>query len=164
MTPLPTRVWLVTTLVITAAVVGTLGLPAPPLSRPTGLGILTLLFALRVAGQGLVQARRPTWLPPNGEWALTPYRVLLPVQLALIALMVWIDVDVALGRGRWAQLAVSPGNGMLWFSGIYAATMAIRYGWRMSRRADQRWFGGAIPIFFHWVLASYLLVLGGAHV
>jgi hypothetical protein len=28
----------------------------------------------------------------------------------------------------------------------------------MRRRPGQRWFGGAIPIVFHWVLAAFLLV------
>jgi hypothetical protein len=41
--------------------------------------------------------------------------------------------------------------------------MLIRYVWRMSRRPEQRWFGGAIPIFFHWVLAAYLFVFGNFH-
>jgi hypothetical protein len=30
----------------------------------------------------------------------------------------------------------------------------------MRRRPDQRWFGGTIPIVFHWVLAAFLLVYG----
>jgi hypothetical protein len=38
--------------------------------------------------------------------------------------------------------------------------MAIRYVVRMRRRPDQRWFGGTIPIVFHFVLASYLYTLG----
>ena len=46
---------------------------------------------------------------------------------------------------------------------VYAAGMAVRYAVRMARRPEQRWFGGAIPIVFHFVLASWLLVLGLYH-
>ena len=41
--------------------------------------------------------------------------------------------------------------------------MAARYAVRMRRRPGQRWFGGAIPIVFHFVLAAYLYVLGSFH-
>jgi hypothetical protein len=41
--------------------------------------------------------------------------------------------------------------------------MAVRYVVRMGRQPDQRWFGGTIPIVFHWVLASFLFVLGSFH-
>jgi hypothetical protein len=41
--------------------------------------------------------------------------------------------------------------------------MAVRYVVRMTRRPEQRWFGGTIPIFFHWVLAAYLFVVGLFH-
>jgi len=38
--------------------------------------------------------------------------------------------------------------------------MARRYVLTMSFYPERRWFSGGIPIFFHWVLAGYLLVLG----
>jgi len=49
---------------------------------------------------------------------------------------------------------------VLCFAYVYAAAMLVRYLVRMMRRPEQRWFGGAIPIVFHLVLASYLYVLG----
>ena len=49
---------------------------------------------------------------------------------------------------------------MLAVSGVYAGAMLVRYVVRMRRRRDQRWFGGTIPIVFHWVLAAFLLVYG----
>ena len=42
--------------------------------------------------------------------------------------------------------------------------MAARYVVRMARRSEQRWFGGTIPIVFHFVLAAYLTVFGAYHV
>ena len=47
---------------------------------------------------------------------------------------------------------------------VYAGVMVVRYGVRMARRPAERWFGGAIPIVFHWVLAAYLVVFGTFHV
>jgi hypothetical protein len=41
--------------------------------------------------------------------------------------------------------------------------MAVRYAVRMTRRPEQRWFGGTIPIVFHWVLASVVFVYGSFH-
>jgi hypothetical protein len=52
---------------------------------------------------------------------------------------------------------------MLWFAVVYAVAMAVRYVVRMTRRPAQRWFGGTIPIVFHWVLASFVAVLGSFH-
>jgi hypothetical protein len=38
--------------------------------------------------------------------------------------------------------------------------MAVRYAVRMYRRPGERWFGGAIPIVFHFVLAAFLFAWG----
>ena len=61
---------------------------------------------------------------------------------------------------EWAECF---GRFLIVFSGVYALAMAIRYVVRMSRQPDQRWFGGTIPIVFHFVLASYLYVLGSVY-
>jgi len=121
------------------------------------------LFLLRVAGQVLVRTRRPAWLPPTEQWNLTPYHLLLPTQLLFLAVMVWIDVDFARDSGFWVEARPEFGRAVLWFAYVYASAMAIRYVARMSRQPEQRWFGGTIPIVFHWVLASYLVVLGSFH-
>ena len=41
--------------------------------------------------------------------------------------------------------------------------MVLRYAVRMALYPAERWTGGSIPIFFHWILASFLLVLGRYH-
>lgn len=166
-TPLPTKIVLLLTLAATCAAVGSY-LIAGSDPRETGavavtLALLTGLFLLRVVGQAVVRARTTSWLPPNEQWALTPYPVLLRVQLAILVLMGWIDVDFARGQGFWTEPMPGFGTGIVWFSFVYAGAMAVRYVLRMSRRPEQRWFGGAIPIVFHWVLAAYLFVLGSFH-
>jgi hypothetical protein len=124
------------------------------------LSLFSALFVLRVGGQVLVRLRRPAWLPPTEQWNLTPYVLLLPTQLAILGLMAWIDVDFARESGFWVDARPVFGRAVLWFAYAYASVMAVRYAVRMSRMPEQRWFGGTIPIVFHWVLASFLFVLG----
>lgn len=165
--PLPTKLALVATL---AAAVAAVGAFAATRSNPVEAGdaaaylcLLSGFFLIRVAGQVLVRLRRPSWLPPTGQWNLSPYRLLLPVQLGIIALMAWIDSDFARGAGFWTKPRPTLGSGVLWFALVYASAMLVRYAARMSRRPEERWFGGTIPIVFHWVLAAYLFVFGSFH-
>jgi hypothetical protein len=39
-------------------------------------------------------------------------------------------------------------------------SMALRYALTMIFLPEMRWLGGAIPIFFHFVLAAFLYVWG----
>jgi hypothetical protein len=127
------------------------------------LWILTVLFAVRVAGQVVVALRNPAWLPPMDQWNLVPYRVLLPTQLAILAVMVWIDASFYRSAGPPVARNEAFGWLLVGFSAVYAGAMALRYVVRM-RRPEARWFGGTIPIVFHLVLAAYLYALGSFHV
>lgn len=166
-TPAFTRAVLVATLLVTAGALGAFlaARPRPLTSERCApwLWLFSGLFLLRVAGQVLVRLRAPRWLPPTGQWNLTPYRLLLPTQAAILGLLAWINLDFAHGHGFWAVRRAGLGIGAIVFALAYALAMAVRYGVRMTRRPDQRWFGGAIPIFFHWVLAAYLWVFGSYH-
>ena len=139
----------------------------PALQLTSGLAAVLLwllleAFAARVLGQLLVAVARPRWLPPMEAWfsGLLAYPILLTVQVVLILAM----ATIALGVGTGWPVPVTPGasvGGALVASAYaYAATMVLRYAVRMSRRPDQRWFGGTIPIVFHLVLAAWLFVLG----
>jgi hypothetical protein len=87
------------------------------------------------------------------DWNFVPYRILLPVQLALLGLMCALCVAVARGwEMRPAEVLVAAAL-------LYWMAMVVRYALRMRRPAE-RWFGGTIPIVFHCVLAGYLFVLG----
>lgn len=166
-TPWATRAILLVVLALTAAVDLALmrgaldGRPAAAHAPP--LWLFTALFVMRVAGQVLVAWRSPRWLPPMSQWNLVPYPVLLPIQLLLIALMVWIDRAFGAGDAPATARDAGLGTALLGFSAVYAAAMPLRYAIRMARRPDQRWFGGTIPMVFHLVLASYLFVLGRFH-
>ena len=120
------------------------------------------LFALRVVGQLLVVLREPGWLPPMEQWysGVLAYPALLASQIAILAVM----AVIVLGLGAGAGWAIGPypelGTVLVIVAYVYAAAMGVRYVVRMVRRPDQRWLGGCIPIVFHVVLASWLLVLG----
>jgi uncharacterized protein len=166
-TPLPTKVALVATLTVTATALAVYLLLR---SEPTASGdaavvlaLFTGLFALRVVGQLFVRVGHPHWLPPTEQWNLMPYRWLLPSQLGILALMTWIDLDFARGHGFWTDPRPALGSAVLAFALLYAAIMVARYVARMRRRPEERWFGGTIPIAFHFVLAGYLLVFGSFH-
>jgi hypothetical protein len=166
-TPAFTRMVLIATLITTAAMLAALTGDSSGDGASAGvafaLWLFTTLFVLRVGGQVLVALGPRSWLPPMAQWNLIPYRLLLPIQIVFIVVMVWIDIEFT--RGAGIATADVPGFGrfLIVFSGAYALAMAIRYVVRMSRRPDQRWFGGTIPIVFHFVLASYLYVLGSVY-
>lgn len=88
-----------------------------------------------------------------------PYPALLPIQLAFLAAMIAIAATLETIDQRPAF-----GRFLIALAIVYAAAMSVRYAVRMWRRPDARWFGGAIPIVFHLVLAAFLLTWGSYHV
>lgn len=124
------------------------------------LSVLLLLFVLRVSGQLLVLMARPRWLPPMKDWysGLVPYFILLPLQVAIIALMLAMIGQVRLGIPD-RELAL----GLFLFAAVYALGMLVRLIILRRRHPEYRWYeGGMIPILFHWVLAAFLLVYSAA--
>jgi hypothetical protein len=129
------------------------------------LWMLMGLFALRVLGQALVEFWNVRFLPPSEEWfsGLLNYPALLASQVAILLLMFKIGVDFGRQRGWSYRPQQSAGFWLLAFGGVYLCVMLIRYAVRMSLYPHERWTGGSIPIFFHWVLATYVLALGVDH-
>ena len=164
-TPTATKAALVATLAFTLAVAGAYVIAAPNGRGVTALCLAVLggLFCFRVAGQLFVRAASPRWLPQTEEWNLLPYRLLLPIQLVFIALIAAIVTDFAAGPWLFAEPRAALGTGLIVVSALYAGSMVVRYALRMARRPGERWFGGAIPIIFHIVLAAFLLVWGTFH-
>ena len=54
-------------------------------------------------------------------------------------------------------------RGVLYFGCVYFAGMILRYVLPMIFRPETRWLGGTIPIFFHLVLATFLVLVGLWH-
>jgi hypothetical protein len=130
-------------------------LPVPNQGRTTILWLLLFLFAARVAGQVLVAFFDVTWLPPMERWhsGLMPYGVLLFFQILIIALMLTICVDFTRGRGFFVQPRRFFSVHWVWFAWTYLGVMLARFFIQ----------GPTIPVFFHWVLAAFMIVVGLWH-
>jgi len=126
---------------------------------------LLCLFILRVLGQLLVAVGWGAFLPPMEEWfsGVVSYPRLLAFQIAIIVLYSKVCLDFTRGRGFFVIPRRKLGLGLLSFGSVYLAVMLIRYVIRMSLYPHERWTGGSIPIFLHWVLASFLLTVGAYH-
>ena len=120
------------------------------------LWILFTLFALRVLGQLLVVAGLAPFLPPMDDWqsGVLPYPLLLASQILILGVLATACVQFSRGKGffvhphRWLATP-------LWLIGwIYAVGMVARYA---ALRRD------LIPVVFHVVLASFLLVVAYRH-
>ncbi|MBY0370751.1 CocE/NonD family hydrolase [bacterium] len=136
------------------------------LKRPAAiLWALFTLFVLRVVGQITVLIAAPPFLPAWEEWfsGLLAYPYLLASQIALLILMTKMCRDVQHKRNYWGTAKRGLGEFLVTFGVVYLAVMVLRYGIRMSLYPAERWAGGSIPIFFHWVLSSFVLVLGSFH-
>lgn len=135
--------------------------------RRTGiwLSILLVLFCFRVVGQMLVYFANVTWLPPMNEWysGLMPYRFLLPAQFLIIGVYGTVCLQFIRGAGFFSQSRPAFANGVRYFGWVYLIGMLARYPLRMWLVPEARWFGQTIPIFFHWVLATFLLVFAYYH-
>ncbi len=55
------------------------------------------------------------------------------------------------------------GRRLLVLGSFYTFVMLARYIFKMSLYPTERWFGGCLPIFFHLVLAAFLLTNGLFH-
>jgi putative CocE/NonD family hydrolase len=129
------------------------------------LSFLTVLFLLRVVGQLLVAVWHVPFLPPMQEWfsGVIPYPVLLACQALILAVYGKVCLEFALGSGFFVVPRLGLGRFLLRFGSLYLVIMIIRYALRMALYPVERWAGGSLPIFFHWVLALFLLVLGWYH-
>ena len=137
----------------------------PPRRLVWLLWMLLFAFCCRVLGQALVAFLDVRWLPPMEEWysGLMAYPLLFPTQLLIIAIYTKVCRDFTQGDGFFVQTRPLFGRGVLWFGYVYLITMILRYIIRMSLYPEARWFGGVIPIFFHWVLACFIIAFGLYH-
>ena len=78
--------------------------------------------------------------------------------------MTKIVSDVWRGKGFFTQTRIRVAGFLVSFSAIYAGSMLLRYVITMILHPEMRWFGGTIPIFFHFVLAAFLYAWGKFHV
>ena len=105
------------------------------------------------------------FLPQFADWdsGLAPYPMLLPVQILLLGMLLAIVRGIARAHGFFATLRRRAGQTLKRLSYLYAAVVAIRYALTMILHPELRWFIGTTPIWFHFVLASFLFTLGHFH-
>lgn len=129
------------------------------------LWLLFFLFCLRVLGQILVAFFGVSFLPPMEEWfsGFLPYPELLTSQILIILFYGKICLDFARRRGFFVIPRRRLGLNLMKFGSLYLGVMIVRYVIRMTLYPHERWTRGCIPIFFHWVLASFLLALAHYH-
>ena len=133
-----------------------------PLHYPVVLGTCTALFVLRVLGQAVAAVWNVGFLPPFEQWysGLVPYPLLLGSQIAIAALMLGIVADFARGEGFFVSLRPRTGRILVGLGALHALAMVARYVVTMAAYPERRWFTGTIPIWFHLVLAAFVLTLG----
>lgn len=131
----------------------------------TILSALAVLFCLRVTGQLLVAFFQVTWLPPMESWmsGAVSYPVLLTLQIGIITLMGKICWDIQHRDGYFYQPSERLGRFFLEAGAFYFLIMVMRYSMRMALYPHERWLGGALPIFFHCVLALFVMFYGAYH-
>ena len=111
---------------------------------------------LRVLGQVLVAFFDFRFLPPMDAWysGVVPYPILLPSQLLIVALMAKICVDFTREDGYFFRPKRFLAFPWLAFGYLYLAATLLRAVLVMDR---------PIPIAFHCVLATFILVVGESH-
>ena len=126
------------------------------------LVILTMFFAVRVVGQLVTLFFPVKFLPPFDRWysGVIPYPLLFPIQLMLLALMLKIAWDVYQGKGYFTARGPRMARILKVLSYAYALIMIGRYALMMILHPELRWFTATTPIWFHFVLAAFLYMLG----
>jgi hypothetical protein len=114
------------------------------------------LFIARVAGQAAVAFLGVSWLPAMERWysGVIAYPWLLLAQALIITLMVKISVDFTRRGGFFYEAKRALASPVLIFGYVYLLAMVARFLFIMDR---------PIPIFFHWVLAAFVIALGHSH-
>ncbi len=141
------------------------GVPTEPRRLAPILWTVLGLFILRVLGQVLVAFFNVGFLPPMKEWysGLLAYEYLLPAQIVIIVLMTTICLHFSRGSGFFVTPRPAFGRPVLYFGCVYFTAMVVRYVLRMALVPEARWFGGTIPIWFHLVLATFVILFALHH-
>lgn len=136
--------------------------PAHRLGYAAALAALAALFACRVAGQAIQLWIPQAALPPFEAFQGSglPYSLLLPAQIAILALMLHLAWRVALGRlqprPRLSRLLAG-------FGWVYFASMLARLVIGRVFDTGSPWLEAWIPALFHLVLAAFVLTLSRFH-
>lgn len=84
-------------------------------------------------------------------------------QAIVLVVFALVCVQFSRGNGYFVQRRRWLGTPLWIFGWIYAVSMVVRYAAWMALRPEERWTGDLIPVVFHVVLASFLLVVADHH-
>lgn len=129
------------------------------------LTVLLFAFIARVLAQLTVLLFHPGILPPMHLWqsGLLPYPLLLFFQILIILLFGKVVLDFAAMGGKFARPSRKLAQELTRWGTIYLGSMMARYSFLLCLHKGNLLPDGIIPTFFHWVLASFLLVLAQYH-
>jgi hypothetical protein len=125
------------------------------------LWLLTVLFAVRVAGQAIQAWWPQPFLPPFRDFqgSHLAYPVLLTSQLLILAIMLRWSWKVQRGTTPSARAAAA----LLWPGALYMAASLARLAIGLESPAAPPWFSAWISGVFHLVLAGFVLTLAASH-
>jgi putative CocE/NonD family hydrolase len=123
------------------------------------LWILLAFFCFRVCAQLFQFFFHSDYLPDFNEFqsGTLSYSMLVFFQLVIIAIYLTTCIRV---NNNTFIVNREKGKRLLILGIIYLTVMAVRYILQMSMFPSERWFGGSIPIFFHMVLAAFIITIG----
>jgi uncharacterized protein len=126
------------------------------------LSILLALFCFRMLAQLLQRYLELPFLPPFDAWqsGAAPYGILLASQVLITVFYVWILLRIVTRR-------MKPDRRLGWIffiTGlIYFLAMVLRLAIGLTGLSEHHWFRSYLPILFHFVLSSYLIIVGNFH-
>ena len=127
------------------------------------LWLITLVFLMRVLAQIFVGIYSPSYLPKMEMWysGLLPYPILLTYQMFMYTCMVIFNFCFYMGKGPlFYFLNPSTQRYFVYFGLIYFVLMVIRFIVHKVKDPETRWPRGTIPIFFHFFLSTYIILMG----
>jgi hypothetical protein len=126
------------------------------------LGLLCVLFALRVAGQAIQRWLPLSFLPASDAFQGSglPYALLLAIQCGLLTLMLGVTSRVYAGALRKSARAART---LGWVGCMYMGGSLARLAVGLMLDQAPAWFTAWIPAAFHVVLAAFVLTLAAYH-
>ena len=124
--------------------------------------LLTLLFLFRVLAQLLERFVDIPLIPNFDQWhsSTLPYPVLVCFQVGILYYMIRTilkimnnDINFSLQKSR-VYLTI----GLLYFT-----SMIIRHILGLTLYSHTVWFTSFLSIYFHYILAAFLILLGYSH-
>ena len=127
------------------------------------LWFITIVFLGRVLAQVFVGIYSPSYLPKMEMWysGLMPYPILLTYQVFIYTCMIIFNFCLYMERGPlFLVLNDKTSIYYIYFGAVYFLLMILRFVIHKIKEPDIIWPRGSIPIFFHFFLAIYIILLG----